>query len=114
MRPFHPSRENRHWKGCVDSLSPQSSVLLIARVKRAMPYRSWAMANEGIFYAEAKPKPVLKLFRFRDRKTSVVTALPSPPERSERGLSVSADGRSILYMRVDTTRTEIMLANSPP
>ncbi len=87
---------------------------LLPELASVMPFRYWAMARDGIYYAESHPRPVLKLFRFQDRKTLVVTGLPNPPARAERGLSVSADGRLILYMQVDSTRHEIMVAQTTP
>jgi Tol biopolymer transport system component len=83
---------------------------LLPELASVRPSRYWAVAAEGIYYAESKPKPVLKFFRFQNRRTSVVADLPSPPQRAERGLSVSADGSFILYMQVDTTRHGIMVA----
>ena len=79
-----------------------------------MPFRSWGMARDGIYYAESNPKPVLKFFRFRDGKTLVVRDLPRPPLQSERGLSVSPDGSLILYVQLDSTRNEILTAQTPP
>ena len=79
-----------------------------------MPFRSWDMATDGIYYAESNPKPVLKFFRFRDSKTFFVRDLPQPPLQSERGLSVSPDGSLILYVQLDTTRNEILTAPTPP
>ncbi len=87
---------------------------LLPELASVMPFRCWAMARDGIYYAESQPSPVLKFFRFQDRKTSVVTGLPNLPARAERGLSVSADGRLILYMQVDSTRHEIMVAQTTP
>jgi dipeptidyl aminopeptidase/acylaminoacyl peptidase len=87
---------------------------LLPELASVMPFRYWAMGRAGIYYVEAEPKPLLKFFRFADRRTSVVANLPSPPARAERGLSVSSDGRYILYMQVDSTRREIMLARTSP
>ena len=71
------------------------------------------MARDGIYYAASSPKPVLKFFRFRDRKTLLVTDLPKPPQQSERGLSVAPDGSLILYLQLDSTRTEVLLSQMP-
>jgi len=87
---------------------------LLPELSSARPFRYWAMSNFGIYYAESRPTPVLKYFRFRDRKTTTPLNLPSPPELPERGLSVSADGSLILYMRVDMPRNEILLAPWAP
>ena len=86
---------------------------LLPELASVMPFRSWDMSRDGIYYVESKPKPVLKLFRFRDRKTLVVADVPQPPQRSERGLSVAPDGSLILYVQVDSIRNEILLAQMP-
>jgi serine/threonine protein kinase/Tol biopolymer transport system component len=86
---------------------------LLPELASVHPFRSWDVGREGIYYVESKPKPVLKLFRFRDRKTLVVADVPQPPQRSERGLSVSADGSLILYLQVDSVRNEILVAQRP-
>ena len=67
----------------------------------------------GIYYAESEPEPVLKFLRFQDRKTVVIAPLAKPPSRAERGLAVSANGRLILYVQVDTICNQIMVAPMP-
>jgi eukaryotic-like serine/threonine-protein kinase len=83
---------------------------LLPELASVMPFRSWDMSRDGIYYVESKPKPVLKLFRFRDRKTLVVATVPQPPQRAERGLSVAPDGSLILYVQLDSVRNEILVA----
>jgi Tol biopolymer transport system component len=87
---------------------------LLPELASANPFRSWAMAREGIYYAESSPKPVLKFFRFRDHKTFFVADLPQPPQQSERGLSVSPDGSLIVYVQLDSIRNEILIDQTPP
>ena len=86
---------------------------LVPELASVVPFRSWAMTNGGIYYAESEPEPVLKFLRFQDRKTVVIAPLAKPPSRAERGLAVSADGRLILYVQVDTIRNQIMVAPIP-
>jgi eukaryotic-like serine/threonine-protein kinase len=87
---------------------------LLPELASVNPFRSWAMAREGIYYAESSPKRALKFFRFRDRKTFAVADLPQPPQESERGLSVSPDGSLIVYVQVDSIRNEILIHQTPP
>jgi Tol biopolymer transport system component len=87
---------------------------LLPELASVQPFRSWDMAKDGIYYVESSPKPVLKLFRFRDRKTLVVAPVAQPPQKSERGLAVSPDGSLILYMQVDSIRNEILMTQTPP
>jgi eukaryotic-like serine/threonine-protein kinase len=86
---------------------------LLPELASVLPFRSWDMGRDGIYYVDAKPKPTLKLFRFRDRKTLVVADVPQPPQRSERGLSVAPDGSVILYLQLDSVRNEILVAQMP-
>jgi dipeptidyl aminopeptidase/acylaminoacyl peptidase len=86
---------------------------LLPELASVLPFRSWAMSRDGIYYVDSEPKPVLKLFRFRDRKTQVIAEVPMPPQRAERGLSVAPDGSLILYVQLDSIRNEILLAQMP-
>jgi serine/threonine protein kinase/Tol biopolymer transport system component len=86
---------------------------LLPELASVNPFRSWAMARDGIYYAESSPKPVLRFFQFRDRKTFRVADLPQPPQEAERGLSVSPDGSFIVYVQVDSIRNEILIDQSP-
>jgi eukaryotic-like serine/threonine-protein kinase len=86
---------------------------LLPELASVRPFRSWDMAKDGIYFAEARPKPILKFYRFRDRKTLPVADLPMPPRQSERGLSVSPDGSLILYVQIDSIRSEILMAQTP-
>ena len=87
---------------------------LLPELASVNPFRSWAMARDGIYYAESSSKPLLKFFRFRDRKTFAVADLPQPPQESERGLSVSPDGSLIVYVQLDSIRNEILIDQTPP
>ena len=87
---------------------------LLPELASVNPFRSWAMARDGIYYAESSRKPELKFFRFRDRKTFAVADLPQPPQESERGLSVSPDGSLIVYVQLDSVRNEILIHQTPP
>jgi hypothetical protein len=86
---------------------------LLPELASVQPFRSWDMGQDGIYYVESQPKPVLKLFRFRDRQTVVVANMLHPPQRAERGLSVAPDGSVILYLQVDNVRNEILIAQMP-
>ncbi len=87
---------------------------LLPELASVNPFRSWAMAKDGIYYAESSAKPVLKFFRLRDRKTFALADLPQPPLESERGLSVSPDGSLIVYVQLDSIRNEILIDQTPP
>jgi Tol biopolymer transport system component len=87
---------------------------LLPELASVNPFRSWAMARDGIYYAQSTPKPMLKFFSFRDSKAVSVADLPQAPQESERGLSVSPDGSLIVYVRLDSIRNEILIDQTPP
>ena len=86
---------------------------LLPELASILPFRSWAMSRDGIYYVESTPRPLLKHFRFQDRKTSVLADVPAPPQKIERGLSVAPDGSLVLYVQEDSIRNEILVADMP-
>jgi Tol biopolymer transport system component len=73
----------------------------------------WVIADDGIYVVDSnsKPRAVIELFRPPFRAPKRVHVFAGEPACSEPGLTVSPDGRSILY--VDGVRTsDIMLVEN--
>jgi serine/threonine protein kinase len=71
-----------------------------------------ALGNQGLYFLEpevAEHKAILKLFRFETGRSSAVAVLDEPVPRSQRRLSLPADGRWLLYDQVDRRESDIML-----
>lgn len=80
------------------------------------PYRNfawwdWALGKNGIYFLnfETQPNATVGFFEFATHKIISVWALPTPPGV---GLSVSADGRSILYVQNEFLQSNIMLVKN--
>jgi hypothetical protein len=77
------------------------------------PYRDfawwdWALARNGIYFlnSETQPNATLVFFEFATRKIIPIWTLTKPPGL---GLSVSSDGRSLLYVQNEFRQSSIML-----
>ena len=76
---------------------------------------SFAIVKEGIYFAvqrsrdPLKPGPAIDFFSFTTAKVRPVLAIEKP---IWNGLSVSPDGKSILYTQIDHYNTDIMLVEN--
>ena len=72
---------------------------------------SWSATARGIYYTLSNPTPAT--INFYDFATRTVRRLANLPQRPTPGggLSVSPDGRWLLYTQTDDAQSDIMLAN---
>jgi hypothetical protein len=76
-------------------------------------HRFWALGQDGIYFVDARNQPaVLKFMDLTSRKLTVMAALPKPPAKFTRGLSISPDGHYALYCQDDVDRYEIRVAEN--
>jgi Tol biopolymer transport system component len=71
-------------------------------------WRSWTVTEQGIYFATAEnlSRPLIEFFSFATGKVTQIAAL----EKSFfLGLSVSPDGRWLIYTQVDQSGSDIML-----
>jgi Tol biopolymer transport system component/DNA-binding winged helix-turn-helix (wHTH) protein len=70
--------------------------------------RAWTVVKEGIYFATAEDpaKPLIEFYSFATRKVTKVASLAKP---FSSGLSVSRDGRWLIYAQVDQSGSDIML-----
>jgi Tol biopolymer transport system component/DNA-binding winged helix-turn-helix (wHTH) protein len=70
--------------------------------------RAWTVVEKGIYFATAEDlaQPLIEFYSFATRKVTQVAALPKPFSYS---LSVSPDGRWLLYTQRDQSGSDIML-----
>lgn len=73
---------------------------------------SWAASTTGIFYTDSASKPVsVNFYEFASRRTrTLMTLKQTPIPGSGPGISVSLDGRWLLYGQAGDESSEIMLA----
>lgn len=76
---------------------------------------SWAATTAGIYFTDSSSSPVnVNFFEFATRTTRrLMTLKQTPVPGSGPGITVSADGRWLLYTQVDDEQSEIMLAPAP-
>ena len=74
-------------------------------------WRSWAVTEQGIYFATAETanRPILEFFNFATRQVTPVTTLDKPISSRVWGLSVSPDRQWILYTQIDHQNSDIML-----
>jgi Tol biopolymer transport system component len=74
-------------------------------------WRYWAVVELGIYFATAEnPKqPLIEFFNFRTGQISPVAMLEKPIPKYVPGLSVSPDGRSLIWAQIDQEGSDIML-----
>jgi Tol biopolymer transport system component/DNA-binding winged helix-turn-helix (wHTH) protein len=78
---------------------------------RAGYWRYWTVTEQGIYFATAEmpARPLLEFFSFATGKVTLVAALEKQIQSGIWGLTVSPDGRSILYTQYDQRGSDIML-----
>jgi Tol biopolymer transport system component len=74
---------------------------------------AWAVAEDGLYIFEQDPdgRWFLKLFDFVTRRKRAVTVLPGVPE-TYGGISVSPDGKTILYTQPELGEADLMLVEN--
>ena len=71
----------------------------------------WDLTQDGIYYYNAKTRAI-EFFSFATRKVTKVVTPERDPVFFAPGLSVSPDGRWILYAQVDIAASHIMLVEN--
>lgn len=71
--------------------------------------RFWTITNEGIYFAESSARPAINFFNFSTGKVSSVLSLEKGLPLGGPGLSVSPDGRWLLFSEIDRRDSDIML-----
>jgi Tol biopolymer transport system component len=71
----------------------------------------WGLTQDGIYYYNARTRAI-EFFSFATRKVTKVATPEREPNLYNPGLSVSPDGRWILYTQIDTVSSDIMLVEN--
>ena len=92
--------------------------ILALDTRKAGYWSAWTLVEQGIYYltAEQPARPAIEFFSFTTGKVTEVAALAKPfrPWTNPEGLSISADGRWILYTQEDRADMDIMLVENFP
>lgn len=89
---------------------------LVLDTHKAGYWSAWTLVEQGIYFltAETLARPAIEFFSFTTGRVTEVAALAKPfrPWTNPEGLSVSADGRWILYTQEDRADMDIMLVEN--
>ena len=72
----------------------------------------WALSENGIYFIDTRPsKPAISFFNFADQRISKIATVEKPLFFEVPAFDVSPDGRTILFLQVET-ETDIMLVEN--
>jgi Tol biopolymer transport system component/DNA-binding winged helix-turn-helix (wHTH) protein len=85
--------------------------LILDQPYREFAWWNWALGRNGIYFInlETKPNATVEFFEFASHKIIPIWSLTNRPFV---GLSISADGRSILYAQHEFQHSDIMLVKN--
>ena len=72
----------------------------------------WAVVEDGIYYLDATAKPKIDFFNLTTGRTTRIFDLENRPAREAPGLTISPDGREILYTQLDELSRDIILVEN--
>src|SRR5215204_4528440 len=86
----------------------------VSELLGAAHWRYWAVLDDGIYFVSpaASARPALKFYSFATRRVTQLGVLERDPLHGPPGLTVSPDGRSILYAQADQRSSDIMLVEN--
>ncbi len=94
------------WKISADGVGDETLVL-------DGPVQSkWAVIDEGIYFIALGPAPIVKFYSFTTRQTKDVAGVGKGITWTDQGLSVSSDGKQILYTHIDRAEFDLMLVEN--
>jgi Tol biopolymer transport system component/DNA-binding winged helix-turn-helix (wHTH) protein len=76
--------------------------------------RQWAVTPNGIWFvtAEAPKRPLIEFYSFGAGKVAIAATLENPLPSGISGLTISPDGRRLLWTQMDQVNSDIMLAEN--
>jgi Tol biopolymer transport system component len=74
-------------------------------------WRYWAVTDKGIYFATAEmpSHPLIEFFNFETQKITTIAKLNKPLFKTDPGLAVSPDEKSLLVVQIDQKGSDIML-----
>ena len=74
-------------------------------------WRYWAVTDKGIYFATAETPshPLIEFFTFETKKITAIAKLNKPFFKTDPGLAVSPDEKSLLVVQIDQKGSDIML-----
>jgi len=74
-------------------------------------WRYWAVTDKGIYFATAEmpSHPLIEFFNFDTQKITTIAKLNKPLFKTDPGLAVSPDEKSLLVVQIDQKGSDLML-----
>jgi eukaryotic-like serine/threonine-protein kinase len=74
----------------------------------------WALANDGIYFINPKgsARPAIEFFNFTTHKTAQIAPVEKELQLIYPSMAISADGRSLLFVQIDSLESDIMLVQN--
>ncbi len=71
----------------------------------------WVPTAAGIYFIAQGPAPHIRFYDFATHAVKEIADLPGAPAPYVGGISVSTDGRYVLYFQIDETASDLMLVD---
>ncbi len=84
---------------------------VVPELQNLATVRYWELRGPGIYFVDASARPSLHLYDFYTKRITRLISVPGKSVPDLRGLSVSADGRSFLFVQNDAGASNIMLVD---
>jgi Tol biopolymer transport system component len=83
----------------------------VPELNKAGYWRSWGVLKDGIYFISKEPAPhqTVRFFSFATRRITPLLAVDKEPNWYEPALSISPDGRWLLYEQLDHVINDILL-----
>jgi Tol biopolymer transport system component len=74
----------------------------------------WALSSDGIYFIDPKgtPRPMIEFFNLATRRTTLIAPVEKDLQLVYPSMAISADGKSLLYVQVDSLESDIMLVEN--
>ena len=82
---------------------------LVPGTEKVGMYRYWQLGPMGIYFVEGPANPVVQFVNLKTGLRTRLASLESHLSKEPRGLSVSPDGSSFLYVQEDERQSDLSL-----
>jgi sugar lactone lactonase YvrE len=87
---------------------------LVTALRTAHESRYWTLTRSGLYFLDGTEPPwTIRFLSFSTRATTPVIRMARPPAFGSFGLSVSPDGKWLLYTQVDQRSSDIVSLSVP-
>jgi Tol biopolymer transport system component len=92
----------------------QEALVLEKPGSNTLAVNAWGVAKDGICFLDFKGAlhPVMQFYNFRNRRSTIVHEFPQGTNLNAGAMSVSPDGRWILYTQLDQVGSNLVLVDN--